>query len=46
MWPPNYGVFITYEKFVEIERMAMAKAYVQLLNRLEEVKQNDTLTHP
>ncbi len=44
LYPPRYGVFITHEKRIEIERMAYNKAFTELTDLLESID-DDNLTH-
>lgn len=36
LYPPRYGVFMTHEKFVEIERMAQMRAYEAVVELLSQ----------
>jgi hypothetical protein len=38
IYPPWFGVFMTWEKFAELERMAMVKAYKELVEIMEKAK--------
>jgi hypothetical protein len=36
LYPPRYGYFMTYEKKVEIERMALNKAFEEVIKLLKD----------
>lgn len=41
IYPARYGVFMTVEKFAEIERLAMARAYQELLDIFESAQKDN-----
>ncbi len=42
LYPPRYGVFMTYEKMAEVERLAQNKALEALLKVFRDVKEDNT----
>lgn len=45
LYPPRYGVFMTHEKYAELEHMAYARAFEKLVELLRENREDDTVTN-
>lgn len=42
LYPPRYGVFMTHEKFTEMEQRVYARAFEELTDLLRQIREDDT----